>query len=139
MDQLINQACELIIRLDTCRHRFISMPDDHRLTYEIERNEIILQTTQDEMGRKRIELALEEMQRRKSFLHDYGLGASMAETQLDRVSTAMMAISMGDVRSLDYAAACTLHEALRDAHEYLEAVCYGDYAMNRSVVTQSAL
>jgi transcriptional regulator with XRE-family HTH domain len=35
---------------------------------------------------------------------------------------------MGDVSHLD-------HEALRDAYEYLEAVCYGDYAMNRSVVT----
>ena len=62
-DQLINHACELIIRLDMCRHRFISMPDDHRLTYEIERNELILLTTQDRMGRKRIELALEEIKR----------------------------------------------------------------------------
>jgi len=132
IDQLINRACELIIRLDTCRHRFISMPDDHRLTFEIERNELILQTTQDRMERKRIELALEEMKRRKSFLHDYSLGVEMAETQLDRVSTAMTAISMGDVTHLD-------HEALRNAYEYLEAVCYGDYAMNRSVVTAPAL
>lgn len=128
IDQLANSACQLIIRMDDSKRRFVSMPDDHKLSFEIERMWSIMQTSCDPDERKRTEITLDEMERRKAFLHNYSTGMTMAETALDKIVSAFGAVAMGDVRPLD--SAISRDQMAHEAYDYLEAVCYGDYAVS---------
>ena len=122
-DEWINDACDLLLRLDAARERRPIATDDHRLASDIEALTSRLSTVNEE-ARPQLEQQIEQKKLRLAYLKDYEGCVSKAESQTNLTVAVMGATAslvgspnrvLSDPSKIDY--------LLNDIGKQIESLC----------------